>query len=362
MVFHEINYSYPVRWILGVSISTGVEGESDPVRDDRNKRIKIKTRRTVMRKTNKFNVVVAVMMALIVIVPIAVLAVTITQEYTNPSNNIQGTKSVVLDIVSQRIDPSDSASETFMLRAYDASVTTTKTDINLDRIVRQLLDGRESSAYPDVIETYLAATTPSVVSTYRLEVESNSNFAVGDAIAIGTTYSALTGNRGVTYSVVTGYSDNTILWILSPVTTAYQAGAIVQRLRPYGSSLNLNGEIGIKSKFERPASPVTVTVSTTTSTGGKFRVGWTASASTTGRYYDVFVSPIAGGVLETTIPTYSDATWSTNTTNVNVGLLVTAPISTTAYYIGVVTKDATGIRNVNKSGITWSGAAYTSSP
>jgi len=290
-------------------------------------------------------------------------SITITQEYVNPSNRIKGTKSVSIDIISMRTDPSDQASETYLLRAWDNSAATTRTDIPLDAVIRQLLDGKDSSPQPNVVESYLNQAVVGANTAVTIYVDNGTGFLNNQPIAIASTYNQLTNNTGVCYGIVSSLSDTTTIQLILPITVDYPIGAIVQQLNPKGASTNQNGELGLKAKFERPLPPVTLSVSTTTSTGGKLRVGWTASASTVATYYDLYVSQTAiSGNFENTIPAYRNATWSINTASISTGLLITTPLSTTGYYVYIVSKDAVGIHDVNRSNILGTSQAYISSP
>lgn len=313
-----------------------------------------------MKKVLRMKKVFSVLFIWLLILQPAMCSITIVQQYTNPSNGVIGSKNVVIDITGYRTDPSDSASQTYFITAYDASQSTTFSNINIDGVIRQVLDGRYSSPMPDVVQSYAAAAVS--IGTCVAYVDNNTGFTIGQPIAISSTYEELTNNVAVSYCIISTISNTTTLNLWTVPAYAYSQGAIVQQLMPKGSSLVDSSQIGLKSKFESPAPPTNISVSTTTTGGAKLMVGWTISVSSTAYYYNIYASQTAlNGIPSNLIPTYSDATWSSNTATITLGVQITVPVSTTGYYIYVLSKDGQGLHDNNWSRIAGSSASYQSS-
>ena len=284
-------------------------------------------------------------------------AIDITMDYYHPTLNAISTK--IVSITPEVFVSSDQAKLYLKFNDYNSSAVFARIDAT-DLLVNGL-NGQPGTSYSGINESLLSAAISPAAT--KVPVLDGTKFAVGDAVAIFDTFT--TGASGQEYRLLSAITTNDI-YISTAITNAHSAGAIVQRLRPKASSLDVNNGWGIRAYYQHPTTPTTVSVATTVVTGKKLLVGVTANTQVQAKYYDIYVneSDISGYIEPNLVPTLANQVWVTATplNASTTGWQVTCPVATTAYYVYVRVKDKSSNIDINVSPWKKSASAYLSSP
>lgn len=285
------------------------------------------------------------------------MAVTITQEYLDPSDGLRKSTTLTIDVIRMRAQGDSTAPESFMLKGTVSGGSDFLVDI--DKIVQDALDGKPASGQDSRTETYLNG--PSVNGETILPLLSTTGFAVGDVVAVKDDYDGTT----IDYAVVTAVNTTTKQITVSTdgsgtgLGAAFKKYSIVQNLsgEHWGAATGSGGYLGVRAQKERPVAPTGLKI-TNKGTGGSrsFDVSWVESTSSKDvvTHYDVFLHrKQLFSIPENYAPAYEDFVYTGSVANLtqyvdddNVKYALTA---STKYYCYIIAKSGAGQRDVKES-------------
>jgi len=281
------------------------------------------------------------------------MSVSVVQRYTDPATGTETTRTVTVDIKRARLDATTSDSDTFVLESTGSGVTACQVDIS--KIVQDLLDGKPSRAQDSKTETYLTAAA--INGQTVVSVESTTGFAAGDPVAFKDLYDD-TGTS-IDYAVISAISGSALTVSTDASGTglgrAFKLGAIIQNLKSehWGASTGLGGTLGVKSQSERPVS-VSNVKNVAGGPASSCKVSWTESSSVVATHYDIYVSRarLNAGIAANRRPIYMDFVYSGNPVTVtqyneadNVAYNLQSGVK---FYVYVVPKTGTGQFNIDE--------------
>jgi len=273
------------------------------------------------------------------------MSISVTQHYTDPATNLTATKSVTIDIKRARLDATTGDSDTFVLESTGSGLSACQVDVS--KIIQDLLDGKSSKVQDSKTETYLTAA--SITNQTIISVESTTGFVAGDVISIKNNYTDTGSN--VDYAVITAVSGSalTVATDGTGLSKAFMLGAVVQDLTTehWGASTGIGGVLGVKAQTERPLS-VSNVKNVAGGPASSVKTSWTESASVVASFYDIYVSRarLNAGIAANRRPVYMDFVYSgnpvTNTQYNEADNTLYSLQSGVKFYVYVVPKTAAG--------------------